>query len=124
MKIISFGNRPDAKRAIKSSTIYTRWEKAALEHLIAEYANYKWPGAYPIEVHFFLFRENRRKWDIDNVFCGCLDVMQKVGILEDDSMNHVIPVFAGWAIDKKNPRVVLQLKPVTKVYYREDLNVQ
>lgn len=123
MKVITFGKGPKARYSLTASTIYKKWEKVALEHLLKNYARSKWMGLYPIEIHFFLFRENRRKWDIDNVYCGCLDVLQKMDIIVDDSANHVIPVFAGWALDKYNPRVVLNLKPVTKQYYREDLNV-
>ena len=118
MRVIKLGKRS----SIMASAIYVKWEKAALAWL--EQQRYPaWTGGYPLEVCFFLFRENRRKWDIDNVFCGCLDVMQKAGILIDDSANHVIPIFSGWAIDKQNPRVDLLLRPVTKIYYREDLNV-
>ena len=123
MQIITFGRSANAKRAIMSSKIYKAWEKNAIAHLTQEYSNVKWMGTYPLEVCFFLCRENRRKWDIDNVFCGCLDVLQQVGILEDDSANHVIPVFSGWTIDKRNPRVMLKLRPITKTYYREDMEV-
>jgi Holliday junction resolvase RusA-like endonuclease len=132
MKIIAIptkGSRPcptcgNRKKfsSLKSSTIYTKWEKEALAYLLKQ-NHPPWSGGYPLEIHFFLFRDSKRRWDIDNVFCGTLDVLQTMKIIEDDTANHVIPVFAGWAIDKKNPRVILQLKPVTKTYFREDLNV-
>ena len=119
VRVIKLGKR----NSIMASAIYKKWEKIALKHLADVYPNAKWQGGYPLEVCFFLCRENRRKWDIDNVFCGCLDVLQQVGILEDDSANHVIPVFSGWTIDNINPRVILKLRPTTKTYYRQDLEV-
>jgi Holliday junction resolvase RusA-like endonuclease len=120
MLIITYGNGPKAPRSLKPSKLYSEWEKAALAHLMQ--ANHPpWDKDYPIEIHFFLFRDSKRKWDIDNVFCGCLDVLQQMNIIVDDTANHVIPVFSGWTIDRQNPRVVLQLRPASKVYFREDL---
>ncbi len=116
MMIVTFGKRA----SIKSGKLYTAWEKQAVKHLLGLKLK-PYVGEYPIEIHFFLFRDSHRKWDIDNVFCGCLDVLQKVEIIPDDDATKVIPVFAGWAIDKKNPRVILKLQPITKSYFRKDL---
>lgn len=33
-------------------------------------------------------------------------------------MIHVIPIIAGWSIDKYNPRVVLKIVPATKQYFK------
>lgn len=122
MKVITFGKGKNARYSIKSSDIYTAWEKKALAWV--KHQQYPvWTGSYPIEVKFFLFREDKRKWDIDNVYCGSLDILQQAGIIADDTANHVIPVFSGWAIDRKNPRVELLLCAPQKTYYREDLYV-
>jgi len=119
MKIVEFKTRPRPTKAIQPSTIYQKWEKAAIEYLKNKVV--PWTGQYPVEVHFFIFRDSKRAWDVDNVFCGCLDVLQKVKVLENDTMKHVIPVFAGWSIDRQNPRAELLIKPATKIYFREDL---
>jgi Holliday junction resolvase RusA-like endonuclease len=121
MKIVSFGKptNPNTKRAIQPSTIYQQWEKTAIQYLQDKVK--PWAGDYPVEVHFFIFRDSKRAWDIDNVFCGCLDVLQSTNVLENDTMKHVIPVFAGWAIDRQNPRAELLIQPATKTYFREDL---
>ena len=121
MMVISYG-KGGGRYAIKSSKIYTAWEKQALIWLKKQ--NYPaWSGTYPVEIRFFLFRDSKRKWDIDNVYCGTLDVLQKSKIIRDDSMDHVIPIFSGWAIDKKNPRVVVQITETDHKYFRKDLCV-
>jgi len=122
-KVIAFrwGNK---KRVpfLTSSAIYHSWAASAISWIKKE--KYPaWGGDYPLEVKFFLFRKDRTKWDIDNVFCGALDILQQTGIIEDDSASHVIPIFSGWAIDRQNPRVELMLCKPTKTYYREDLYV-
>ena len=117
MAVIKMGPR----YSLRPGKLYTQWEKAALDHLIKENVQ-PWQGGYPIEVCFFLFRDSRRRWDIDNVFCGTLDVLQQCRIIENDTMDHVIPIFSGWAISKDNPRVELLLRPITKPYFREDIS--
>lgn len=120
MKIATYGKGPKAPKAIRPSTIYAKWEKQALNHVRKQ--GYKaWDGDYPLELVFFLFRDSKRTWDIDNVFCGCQDILQQTKIIIQDTANHIIPVFSGWAIDVKNPRAELLLRPVTKQYFREDL---
>lgn len=107
---------------IGSGDLYLAWEKATVKWL-EEQGYPAWNGSYPVEVKFFVFRDSHRKWDVDNVYCGSLDVLQQAGILKDDDITHVIPVLSGWAIDKKNPRVELLITEPTKTYYREDLFV-
>lgn len=105
---------------ISSSDIYKAWVTRVMAY-IKKQKYPAWSGKYPIEIKFFLFRANKRKWDIDNIFCGSLDVLQQAKIIIDDDAIHVIPVFSGWAIDKENPRVELLLCPPKKVYFRKDL---
>ena len=107
---------------ITSSDHYTKWAEQAI-NWIRKQKYSAWDGDYPLEVKFFLFREDKRKWDIDNIYCGSLDILQQTGIIVDDSATHVIPVFCGWSIDRMNPRVELKLCKPTKQYYREDLYV-
>lgn len=108
------------KQWIGASSIYLEWAKAALSWIKSQ--GYKpWAGSYPVEVKFFVFRDSKRKWDIDNVFCGSLDILQQAGIITEDDVTHAIPKFMGWAIDRQNPRVELLITEPKKSYYREDL---
>ena len=107
---------------ITSSKLYHSWAIKALSW-IKEQKYQSWTGTYPVEILFFLYRADRRHWDIDNIFCGSLDILQQAKIIEDDTANHVIPIFSGWTIDRRNPRVELLLREPKKTYYREDLYV-
>jgi Holliday junction resolvase RusA-like endonuclease len=113
MMVIRLGNR----YSIKSSKIYTEWAKKALKHLSIEQYN-KWEGGYPITLSFFFYRENKRKFDYGNMIEGTQDILQQAGIIEDDDMNHVIPVILGWAIDKNNPRTEIWLHSTTPPSYQ------
>ena len=107
---------------LTSSKLYKAWAAKALIW-IKKQGYGPWPGDFPIEIKFFLFRADRRKWDWDNVFCGSLDILQQTKIIPDDDALHVMPIPAGWTIDRKNPRVELLLCKPKKIYYREDLYV-
>lgn len=66
---------------------------------------------YPLTAYFKFYRKTKRRFDYNNLSQGPLDLLVDAGIIEDDSMNHIIPNFsAGWAIDKKNPRVEIFLE--------------
>jgi len=121
MKIIIPGNaiakknsqrvvRMGRRHAIRASKAYDKWEKAALQHLQCRYGGVVWKGGYPLRFHVFFWRANKRKFDLSNMIEGPQDVLQKAGIIEDDSMRHVVPVFDGWDIDKNNPRVEIYLE--------------
>lgn len=90
----------------------------AIGHFRAQTAKYRASDRIPVEVHFFFYRQNKRSFDLDNMICGSLDALQKAGILEDDTMRHVIPVIQrrpegyGWAIDKDNPRTEIEIKSI------------
>ena len=111
-RIVKFGNR----RAIIASAAYMRWEEQGLYHLKYEAKIEQWRGGYPVELRLFFFRKTKQKFDLSNMIEGVQDLLQKSGIIEDDSMRHVIPVFEyrlgigyGWAVDKDNPRTEVRL---------------
>lgn len=112
--------RVGGRTFISTSAEYDKWEEAALFRLKKEKVK-PWDGSYPVEIKFFFFRESFRKWDVDNSYGGLMDLLQKAKIISDDSVNHVIPIFAGWSIDKKNPRVEILITEAKKDYFREDL---
>jgi len=121
MKIIIPGNtiakknsqrvvRMGKRYAIRASKAYDKWEKSALQHLQHTYPGTVWEGGYPLLFHIFFWRANKRKFDLSNMLEGSQDVLQKAGIIEDDSMRHVVPVFDGWGVDRGNPRVEIFLE--------------
>lgn len=112
-RVVRLGSRA----AIRPSKAYDAWEKAALLELALQRIP-AWPGPYPVELRLFFFRQTMAKWDISNMIEGTQDVLQKAGILADDSMLHVVPVIDmrpsgyGWAIDKANPRVEVMISAI------------
>lgn len=56
----------------------------------------------PYKFHFYYIRKDRRHFDYCNVVQILADAFQKTGILEDDDMDHFIPVFDGYKVDKEN----------------------
>ena len=115
-RIAKYFRKGKLVKGIRASNAYEIWEEAAILELTLQ--NIAPVTQYPVEVHFFFYRQNKRSFDLDNMICGSLDALQKAGILEDDTMNHVIPVIQkrpegyGWAIDKDNPRTEIEIKEV------------
>jgi len=103
MRIVRFGNRA----SIRPSKLYDEWQKKALSHLILLP---KWTGRYPVNIRFYFFRENDRRFDFSNMVEGAQDVLQQSGILLQDDMRHVFPVIDGYEIDKENPRLELVIE--------------
>ncbi len=68
---------------------------------------------FPILMHFFFYRRTLRQFDYNNMSQGPQDLLTAAGIIPDDSMKFVIPVFhgpyAGWVKDKENPRVEITI---------------
>ncbi len=89
--------------SIRPSTAYDLWEIQALQYLIMQ--RHEPIVNYPVELHLFFWRKTKRKFDYGNLSEGLQDVLQKAGIIEDDSMRHLIPVIDGWGIDRINPRI-------------------
>jgi len=126
MKIIIPGNAVAKKNSqriirlgrlasIRPSKAYDAWEKTALQYLMLQRVQW-WPGSYPVELHLFYYRMTMQKFDLSNMIEGVQDVLQKAGVLHDDSMRHVVPVFErrpegyGWAVDKANPRTEITIR--------------
>lgn len=64
----------------------------------------------PYKFHFYYIRKDHRHFDYANVVQILADAFQKVGILEDDDMDHFIPVFDGYEVDKENPGVIVRIE--------------
>lgn len=68
-----------------------------------------------IKVHFKIFYENKRKFDLDNVISivskFSLDALTELGRIPDDNYENVVQItgtFGG--VDKENPRVEMRIK--------------
>lgn len=64
---------------------------------------------YPLKVQFFVYRQTKRAWDWLNLIQGLADAMTKAGYWPDDNINYFTPVFKGWAVDKDDPRVEIEV---------------
>lgn len=66
---------------------------------------------YPIYIHFHWFAKNRKK-DPDNISSAkkfILDGLQEAGIIENDGWNQIAGFSDDFTVDKKNPRVVVEI---------------
>lgn len=112
-RIVRFGKR---KISIRPSKAYDNWEKNSIQYL--EGRVQKWSCGYPVELKFFFYRKTKMKFDFSNMLEGVQDILQKLNVINDDDMNHVIPVIDkrgdkyGWDIDKENPRIEIEIRPV------------
>lgn len=113
MRIIKMGRRS----SIRSSVAYDKWAARALQELMLQRVP-KYTGSYPVEMQIFFYRKTRAKFDFSNLLEGSQDVLQQAGIIDDDSMNHLIPVIdrrgknVGWDVDKHNPRTEIFIKHI------------
>lgn len=67
-----------------------------------------------VTITMTIYRSTARRVDLDNMASGCLDALVKAEIIQDDSWKFVLAlvvVFGG--IDKANPRVEIELNPVS-----------
>lgn len=65
---------------------------------------------YPLEVVFKIYRKTKRRFDYINIIQNLQDCMVKANWLPDDDMEHLLPVFEPYEVDKKNPRVEIFIK--------------
>lgn len=56
---------------------------------------------FPVKIHLFFHRDSKRHFDYINISQVIFDALQKVEIIEDDDAAHVIPVFNGYDVVKK-----------------------
>lgn len=76
------------------------------EIILADLANKQAPYVF----RFYYIRKDKRHFDYCNVVQILADAFQKVGILEDDDMDHFIPMFDGYEVNKENPGVVFTIE--------------
>lgn len=65
---------------------------------------------FPIRLSLRIYRKTKRRWDWVNIVQNLFDCMVKAGWLPDDDAEHLTPVFDGWEVDTKNPRVEIKVE--------------
>lgn len=60
---------------------------------------------YPLYVVFHFIRQTKARWDFLNLAQGVADAMVEAGYLPDDDVEHFIPVWGGYTVDKNDPGV-------------------
>lgn len=56
---------------------------------------------FPLYVGFYFYRDSRRKWDFVNIIQTIADVMQDYLYIPDDDTKHIIPIYLGEELTKK-----------------------
>ena len=63
----------------------------------------------PVYIEFEFIRSTKHKFDYINPAQTVQDDMVKHGWIEDDNADNMVPVFAKYSYDKKNPGVIIRL---------------
>lgn len=63
----------------------------------------------PYKIEMYFIRDTRRKFDYINSSQIILDLLTAHGIIEDDNMDEVKPVFLGYEVNKLNPGVRISI---------------
>jgi len=64
---------------------------------------------YPLKLAFEIYRSRAGRFDYVNIIQGLADGMVKAGYIEDDSADHLIPIFLPYKIDRVNPRTLIYI---------------
>ena len=74
----------------------------------------------PIKIHYKIFYENNRLFDIDNIVSivskFSQDALTELDVIEDDNYKNIIQItgtFGG--VDRDNPRIEMRIKEVSVV---------
>lgn len=97
-----YTNRKTGKPFIASDETVKDWQKDALLQLKGK----RPVQVYPISLTAVFFVRDDRRHDLDNMVAGCMDILVKAGILQDDDCKHVETLtlqFGG--LEPLNPRV-------------------
>ena len=75
---------------------------------------YQWKLAligkrFPVRIKFMIYRKSHRRTDFINIIQNLCDCLVKEGLLPDDDMRHLIPVFEEYRVDKDNPRTEITI---------------
>ncbi len=83
--------------------------KADEENMLYQLLEQKptWEASQSRSTHvcFHFIRKTRARFDFANIVQGVADAMVKAGYIDDDDVDHFIPEWAGYEVDKQNSGV-------------------
>ena len=63
----------------------------------------------PYNIKFKIYRQTHRRFDYINIIQNLCDCMVKVGLLDDDNANELLPIFEPYQVDPIKPRVEIEV---------------
>ena len=63
----------------------------------------------PYRIGLYAIRDSKRKFDYINFSQIILDLLTAHGVIDDDNMDEVIPVFLGYEVDKSKAGVKIKI---------------
>lgn len=63
----------------------------------------------PYKVTFYFIRDTKRKFDYINACQLPCDLMVKLGWIDDDNCDEIIPVFLGYKVDKESAGIEISV---------------
>lgn len=64
----------------------------------------------PYQLVFKIYRKTRRHFDYVNIIQNFCDCMVKVGMLNDDNADELLPIFEAYEVSSEKPRVEIWFK--------------
>ena len=120
LEIFINGNVPSSKNGKRWTGKYLIHSKTTMRYIKEskeEYLEQTYPFKEFIErfnppyvIHFKFYRKSRRKFDYVNPLQTVQDLMVKYQWLEDDSSDHLLPIFDTYEYSKDKPGVLITIK--------------
>lgn len=120
--ITLIGNTPSKKSnqiIVKGRTLilpskrYTEWKKLNMPRLESTYRIFTIKNIafkFPIVLKMFFYRGTRHRFDYMNVGQSVADLLRDAGVIPDDNMEIIRPIFLGYKYDKDNPRCEIEIE--------------
>ena len=120
LEIFISGNVPSSKNGKRWTGKYLIHSKTTMRYIKeskGEYLEQTYPFKEFIErfstpyiIHFKFYRKSRRRFDYVNPLQTVQDLMVKYNWLEDDSSDHLLPIFDTYEYSKDKPGVLITIK--------------
>ena len=132
LEIFINGNVPSSKNGKRWTGKYLIHSKTTMRYIKeskGEYLEQTYPFKEFIErfstpyiIHFKFYRKSRRKFDYVNPLQTVQDLMVKYNWLEDDSSDHLLPIFDTYEYSKDKPGVLITIKEKENVKNKKKNN--
>ena len=120
LEIFINDNVPSSKNGKRWTGKYLIHSKTTMRYIKdskEEYLKYTYPFKEfikrfntPYIIHFKFYRKSRRKFDYVNPLQTVQDLMVRYQWLEDDSSDHLLPMFDTYEYNKEKPGVLITIK--------------